>query len=190
MTTRLTALFAPLFCVALAVATTSRLRAQEFTALATVGAAACLPGYQEAADLVAVGQDVSGRQWLQPDAARAWRAMQRAAKADRVSLLLVSAFRSVDQQRQIFERKSLLEDFEGTAAFRWLHAHARDYGFPLSYPRGNPAGLAYEPWHWAFGQTEASLPGCQLEESPAFTVISRRFHARLHGGAPHPSVTE
>lgn len=42
------------------------------------------------------------------------------------------------------------EVFEHTAAFRWLQAHASAYGFSLSYPRGNPRGIRYEPWHWAW----------------------------------------
>ncbi len=99
------ALYTSILCV-LAVETTGRLRAQETTALATTASMGCLPIYQETSDLVAVGPDVAGRQqWLQPAAARAWRGMQRAEEVDGVSLLLVSAFRSVDQQRQIFERK-------------------------------------------------------------------------------------
>lgn len=40
------------------------------------------------------------------------------------------------------------ESFERTAAFRWLSAHAGDFGFNLSYPRDNPHGIVYEPWHW------------------------------------------
>lgn len=40
------------------------------------------------------------------------------------------------------------ESFERTAAFAWLREHAGDHGFRLSYPRGNPHGIAYEPWHW------------------------------------------
>jgi D-alanyl-D-alanine carboxypeptidase len=27
--------------------------------------------------------------------------------------------------------------------------HADRFGFRLSYPYGNPHGMAYEPWHWA-----------------------------------------
>jgi len=42
----------------------------------------------------------------------------------------------------------LTEEFERTPAFRWLQANAGRYGFRLSYPRGNPHGIAYEPWHW------------------------------------------
>lgn len=42
------------------------------------------------------------------------------------------------------------ESFEATAAFAWLQANAAGHGFALSYPRGNPHGIAYEPWHWAY----------------------------------------
>jgi D-alanyl-D-alanine carboxypeptidase len=41
-------------------------------------------------------------------------------------------------------------EFEDTPAFRWLSEHARRFGFFLSYPRQNPYGFAYEPWHWCF----------------------------------------
>jgi D-alanyl-D-alanine carboxypeptidase len=44
--------------------------------------------------------------------------------------------------------KPLLEEFEETAAFVWLQENAKSFGFVLSYPRGNPEGLTYEPWHW------------------------------------------
>ena len=40
------------------------------------------------------------------------------------------------------------ESFETTPAFAWLHAHAQRFGFRLSYPRDNPHGIVYEPWHW------------------------------------------
>jgi D-alanyl-D-alanine carboxypeptidase len=40
--------------------------------------------------------------------------------------------------------------FETTPAYAWLTKHADEYGFRLSYPRNNPHGINYEPWHWAF----------------------------------------
>ncbi len=40
------------------------------------------------------------------------------------------------------------ESFERTAAFAWLGEHAGGYGFAMSYPRDNPHGIVYEPWHW------------------------------------------
>ncbi|HEY4247686.1 MAG TPA: M15 family metallopeptidase [Lacunisphaera sp.] len=44
----------------------------------------------------------------------------------------------------------LTDEFEKTAAFSWLTRHAGDFGFQLSYPRGNPHGVVFEPWHWLF----------------------------------------
>jgi D-alanyl-D-alanine carboxypeptidase len=38
--------------------------------------------------------------------------------------------------------------FERTPAFNWLMQFAPAHGFRLSYPRNNPHGIAYEPWHW------------------------------------------
>lgn len=40
--------------------------------------------------------------------------------------------------------------FENTAAFAWLSTHAAIFGFQMSYPRDNPHGIVYEPWHWAY----------------------------------------
>jgi len=48
--------------------------------------------------------------------------------------------------------KPLLEEFEVTDAFAWLTTHAGEFGFRLSYPRDNPEGLAYEPWHWYWSE--------------------------------------
>lgn len=42
------------------------------------------------------------------------------------------------------------ESFEATPAFDWLTRHAADHGFGLSFPRDNPHGIVYEPWHWRF----------------------------------------
>ncbi len=45
---------------------------------------------------------------------------------------------------------ALEETFEHSPAFAWLCANAAGHGFRLSYPRGNPHGIAYEPWHWCW----------------------------------------
>ena len=45
--------------------------------------------------------------------------------------------------------RPLTEEFEGTDAFRWLTSRAIEFGFSLTYPRDNPWGIAYEPWHWS-----------------------------------------
>ena len=145
-----------------------------------------LPLRSEAGELTAIGADVYGRpQQLRPQAAERWRAMQAQAHMDKVVLLVISAFRSVDYQRGVIARKlaagkpidailkvntapgysehhtgcaldlttsghaSLETGFETTEAFLWLTQNAREFGFRLSYPRDNPHGISYEPWHWA-----------------------------------------
>jgi D-alanyl-D-alanine carboxypeptidase len=146
-----------------------------------------LPLRREAARLVPAGVDIHGRErQLTPEAAAAWSDLQSASARDGVTLLLVSAFRGLDYQRQIFERKMaagqpleeilkvnappgysehhtgravdlttplcapLTEEFETTAAFAWLAREGERFGFAMTYPRDNPFGIAYEPWHWAF----------------------------------------
>ena len=45
--------------------------------------------------------------------------------------------------------RPLTEEFEDSGAFRWLVQNAACYGFSMTYPRENPFGFIYEPWHWA-----------------------------------------
>lgn len=42
------------------------------------------------------------------------------------------------------------ESFERTPAFAWLRDNAGGFGFIMSYPRNNPHGIVYEPWHWRY----------------------------------------
>lgn len=42
----------------------------------------------------------------------------------------------------------LEEEFETTPAFAWLTRRAGEFGFSMTYPRGNKHGIIYEPWHW------------------------------------------
>lgn len=51
------------------------------------------------------------------------------------------------------ESQPLEVGFETTPAYAWLCQHAGEYGFRLSYPRNNPHGINYEPWHWAYQDT-------------------------------------
>jgi D-alanyl-D-alanine carboxypeptidase len=45
--------------------------------------------------------------------------------------------------------RPLTEEFEDSAAFRWLLENAGRFGFSMTYPRDNPWGFVYEPWHWS-----------------------------------------
>jgi zinc D-Ala-D-Ala carboxypeptidase len=44
-------------------------------------------------------------------------------------------------------------EFERSAAFAWLGRRAAEFGFRMSYPRGNSHGVSYEPWHWTWRGT-------------------------------------
>jgi D-alanyl-D-alanine carboxypeptidase len=141
--------------------------------------------YPEASDLVEVGPNIIGReQRLTPATAAAWQALQNVAAEDKVELVLVSGFRSIEYQAGLLRNKldagqvidailkvnvapgysqhhtgnavdiatpgfkPLLEEFEDSPAFAWLRDNAIQFGFTLSYPRDNPEGISYEPWHW------------------------------------------
>lgn len=41
-------------------------------------------------------------------------------------------------------------EFEQSPAFTWLTSRAHEFGFRMSFPRGNPYGVQYEPWHWCY----------------------------------------
>ena len=142
---------------------------------------------REPTELVQVQPGGSERvQRLQPAAAARWARLEVAAERDGIALRVVSAYRSVDYQASLIERKlargesieailqvnaapgysehhtgcavdvgvagqePLTESFESTPAFAWLADHAQRWGYALSYPRENPYGIVYEPWHWAF----------------------------------------
>ncbi len=60
----------------------------------------------EAAELAAIGVDIFGRaQQLAPHAAAPWQAMRAQALQDDIVLLVVSAFRALDYQRDLIARK-------------------------------------------------------------------------------------
>jgi D-alanyl-D-alanine carboxypeptidase len=64
------------------------------------------PGYAEAQELEDVEPNVIGKmQKLSPETARAWRQMKQAAALSGVDLLLVSGFRSVQLQVDLFRKK-------------------------------------------------------------------------------------
>ncbi len=64
------------------------------------------PGYAEAMVLVDVEPNIIGKmQRLAPETARAWKQMKAAAAQDGIELLIVSGFRSVRQQIDLFRSK-------------------------------------------------------------------------------------
>ncbi len=147
-----------------------------------------------ASELVSVSAD--GRLKLRAITAEKYQQMVDAARRDGVNLVLISGFRSIEEQQYLFfqvkEQRgqdttkraevsapprhsehhtgyaidvgdgnspgtNLSQSFEKTAAFRWLQNNAARFSFELSFPRDNPQGIAYEPWHWRFVGDQDSL---------------------------------
>jgi zinc D-Ala-D-Ala carboxypeptidase len=49
------------------------------------------------------------------------------------------------------------QSFEQTAAFKWLEKNAAYYSFEMSFYKGNPEKISYEPWHWRYVGDRKSL---------------------------------
>jgi len=47
------------------------------------------------------------------------------------------------------------EKYEVLPEHQWMLKHAEEYGFTLSYPRNNPWGISFEPWHWRYAEINA-----------------------------------
>ena len=67
--------------------------------------------------------------------------------------------------------RPLTEEFEDSGAFAWLGENAASYGFSMTYPRDNPHGFIYEPWHWALNER---IQGCN---PPASTTGAQKVGA-------------
>jgi D-alanyl-D-alanine carboxypeptidase len=143
---------------------------------------------ENAQNLVEVGIYFDRVAYLNWGAAEAFKQMKLAAQQEGIKLTPISGFRSVADQKKLFERQiqrqgspqaaerlsappgfsehhtgyaldisdskhpetDLKLAFEYTKAYRWLKAHAAQYGFELSFPKNNLQGVSYEPWHWRF----------------------------------------
>ncbi len=40
--------------------------------------------------------------------------------------------------------------FDASEVFNWLHHHAQQHGFYLSFPKDHDGATDYEPWHWRY----------------------------------------
>jgi LAS superfamily LD-carboxypeptidase LdcB len=117
-------------------------------------------------------------QRLHKDAANAFDQMRQAAEKDNVKLQIISGFRGIRAQADIFEGKggglqaaeysappghsqhhtglaidinSLQPNFHTSKAFSWLKEHGSKYGFMLPYGNSNgDLGPNNEPWHWVY----------------------------------------
>lgn len=59
----------------------------------------------------------------------------------------------------------VVEDYENLPEHQWMLQHAGEYGFTLSYPRNNPFGIDFEPWHWKYNSNLSAMPAATSEKS-------------------------
>ena len=122
-----------------------------------------------------------GKQYLLAGVAyEKYAQMSDAAKADGISMRVISAYRTEDYQRSLYNNKvistgkinadnysarpghsehqtGLAVDisstsglFEYTAAFKWLQKHAHEYGYILRYPKGKEWITGYSYEPWHY----------------------------------------
>ena len=117
---------------------------------------------------------------LRAAALKALEAMNSAAKAEGVTLLVSSAYRSYEYQAEVWDRGvkgegvaatetsvarpghsqhqlgtavdfgSITDAFADTKAGRWLSANARRFGFSLSFPKGMSEATGYKWESWHY----------------------------------------
>lgn len=56
-----------------------------------------------------------------------------------------------------FSRGQTAEDFEKLDEYKWLLANGQEFNFYLSYPRDNPYGVEFEPWHWHWNVSDKNI---------------------------------
>jgi len=127
---------------------------------------------------------VCGREGLSliAEAEAALDRLAAAARAEGITLVASSSYRSYDYQKTVFERNvrqmgrqeaeresappgasqhqlgtavdfgSITDEFAETKAGRWLSAHAGEYGWSLSFPKGGEpvTGYRWECWHYRY----------------------------------------
>lgn len=99
-----------------------------------------------------------GTHFMRPDAGRAYKAMQRAAKKAGINFAVTDSYRSYDAQVDLKKRKPSLAATPGKSnhgwglaldinindakVYNWLAKNAKKYGFDQP--------MSYEPWHWEY----------------------------------------
>jgi len=128
--------------------------------------------------------------------------MVAAAAADGITITFSSAYRSFEYQQGLYEREvklygketadresavpgysqhqlgtavdfgSISDGYDKTAEGKWVAAHAGEYGFTISYPRGleSVTGYRYESWHYRY----ITVPGALMQRR-FFTDVQQYF---------------
>jgi soluble lytic murein transglycosylase-like protein len=137
---------------------------------------------------------------MRPDTAMAFDRLQRAARADGITLGISSAFRSDAEQAVLFARRpdprwvappgqSLHRlgtelDLGPASAYGWLAANAPRFGFVLRY--------SWEPWHWGLevnARSRLRLPGREDGTRSLPPFVPARFAPALTRAAQRWNVS-
>lgn len=118
-----------------------------------------MPLQDEEVDLCSSGCDIFGReQRMTPHTFKCWEAMQYAAGEDGIKLLLISAFRSMDYQCDLFRKKlsdgQLLDDILKVNAAPGFSEHHTGCALDLSTVNVEPLSEDFEntgAFHWLQG---------------------------------------
>jgi hypothetical protein len=138
---------------------------------------------------------------MRPDVALAFDRLERAARADGVTLIISSAYRSDAEQAELFRQNPDPEwvappgtslhrfgtelDLGPRSAYGWLAANAPRFHFVQRY--------AHEPWHWGYVLNPRSTPrdrggdGGRQSALPAF--VPARFAPLLARAAQRWNVS-
>lgn len=130
---------------------------------------------------------------LTPIAEKALSNMAKVALSDGVNLLVSSAYRSYQYQKNLFDRYvkqygeheaerfsarpnasqhrlgtvvdfgSIDDDYAKTKAGKWLASHAQDYGWSLSYPKGYENITGYKWECWHYRYL--GIKACKLQKN-------------------------
>lgn len=129
---------------------------------------------------------------LRPDAEDALRVLSRAAKADGITLVVSSTYRSYSYQEKLFQRwvnidgleeaeresaragtsqhqlgaaidfGSIEDDYAETRPGKWLSANAEKYGFSLSFPKEYEDVTGYRWECWHYRYI--GIPACEFQK--------------------------
>jgi len=129
---------------------------------------------------------------LRPDAEAALRVMARAAKADGITLLVSSTYRSYEYQKKLFQRwvdidgleeaeresaragtsqhqlglaidfGSIDDSFAETKMGQWIYSHGAEYGWSLSFPKNYEDITGYRWESWHF--RFVGVPACLFQK--------------------------
>ena len=147
-----------------------------------------------------------GKQYLLAGVAyEKYAQMSDAAKADGLSMKVISAYRTEDYQRNLYNNKvrttgkinadnysarpghsehqtglavdisSTKGTFEYTAEFKWLQKHAHEYGFILRYPKGKEWITGYSYEPWHYRYVGTDVATIIFEEGITYEEYYAKY---------------